>query len=314
MRRCLILGGAGFLGIHLCKNLAARGYAIRLYNKACPRLKVIRAEYPHIEIVEGIFSDKENFDALLEGIDIVFHLVSTTKPANKDVFYDIKSNVLPSIRLLDACARQSVKKFIYFSSGGTIYGIPRYIPIDEGHRTEPISAYGIHKLTVEKCIEYYGRIYGLNYNILRISNPYGEGQELTSGQGVIAVFLAKGILDLPIELWGDGSVVRDYIFVQDVIDACLRIIKYDGNEKIFNIGTGIGYSLTEILYQIKQRLERNLEIRYLPARLQDVPVNILDISLAKKELGWSPMIAMQDGLTMMIQAWDVKEKKIKMSF
>lgn len=312
MGRCLVLGGAGFLGTHLCKNLYENGYNIRLYNKSCLRLDILREKYPDIEIIEGVFSEEEDFDVLLDGIDIVFHLISTTNPSNKDVFYDIQSNVLPTIRLLEACTRSSIKKLIYFSSGGTVYGVPRYIPIDEGHRTEPISAYGIHKLAVEKCIEYYGRSFGLDYNILRISNPYGEEQDTGADQGVIAVFLSKALRGLPIEIWGDGSVVRDYIFVQDVMDACLNVIDYNGTKKVFNIGTGRGYALTEILYQIQRKVKKILDIQYLPGRIQDVPVNVLDVSLVENELDWNPKVKLEQGIEHMIKAWDEKERKFKL--
>lgn len=311
MKKCLVLGGAGFLGIHLCKNLCEQGYEVTVYNRSSTRLDSLKKRFPQICILEEDFSIQNNFEEILMNIDIVFHLISTTNPSNINVLYDFESNVLPSIRLLDACARKQIRKFIYFSSGGTVYGVPRHVPIDEGHRTEPISPYGIHKLAVEKCIEYYGRSYDLDFTILRISNPYGEAQDPFANQGVIAVFLAKALLGQPIEIWGNGSVIRDYIFVQDVIDACMRVINYKGNRKIFNIANGKGYSLDELIYIIQKQIKKIVDVKYLEGRVQDVPANILDISLAEKELGWQPHMCLEKGINRMIEAWNFNEKRFR---
>ncbi len=312
MKRCLILGGAGFLGRHLCKNLYACGYKIRLYNRSCDILGVLKKKYQGIEIIEGEFSVNEDFSMLLDGVDIVFHLISTTNPSNRDLFYDIESNVLPTVKFLEACVRSSIEKFVYFSSGGTVYGIAEYIPIDEKHLTNPISAYGIHKITAEKCIEYYGREYKLPYNILRIANPYGPGQDISLQQGVISVFFAKILMRESLQIWGDGTVVRDYIFIQDVMDAVLKIIDYKGDKNIFNIGTGKGISVNEIVHQIQEVTKEQINIQYLDNRTQDVPLNILDISLIESELIWHPKINIKQGLKRMLNSWSKSEKKFTM--
>lgn len=309
MKKCLVFGGAGFLGIHLCKKLYEQGYEVTVYNRSSTRLELLKKRFSKFKIIEKDFSIEKDFNNILTNVDIVFHLISTTNPANKNVLYDFESNVLPTIRLLDACIKKKIEKFIYFSSGGTVYGVPRYTPIDEGHRTDPISPYGIHKLAVEKCIEYYGLSYDLNFNILRISNPYGEEQNPFANQGVIAVFLAKALLGQSIEIWGNGNVIRDYIFVDDVIDACVRVISYKGNRKIFNIANGIGYSLNELIYIMQKQIKKIINVKYLEERVQDVPVNILDISLAQKELEWQPHICLEEGIAKMVDAWDYDERR-----
>lgn len=310
--KCLVFGGAGFLGIHLCKKLYEQGYEVIIYNRSSTRLEIFKKKFPLLKIIERDFSVEKDFNHILTNIDIVFHLISTTNPANKNVLYDFESNVLPTIRLLDACIENKIGKFIYFSSGGTVYGIPRYTPIDEGHRTEPISSYGIHKLAVEKCIEYYGRSYDLNFNILRISNPYGEGQNPFANQGVIPVFLAKALLEQPIEIWGNGSVIRDYIFVEDVIDACIHVIRYKGNRRMFNIANGKGYSLNELIYIMQKQIKKIINVTYIEERVQDVPVNILDISLVQNELEWQPHICLEKGIAKMVDAWDYEERRFKL--
>ena len=246
---------------------------------------------------------EKDFYSLLKGIDIVFYLISATNASNKDMVLEFEQNVLPVIRLLEACKKYSVR-FVFFSSGGTVYGLPKYVPIDEMHSTDPISPYGIHKLTLEKCIEYYGRTYGLDYLILRITNPYGMYQNPKKNQGAIAVFLAKAILGNTIEIWGDGNAVRDYIFVSDVMDACDALMHYQG-KKIFNISSGRGYSLNEIVTEIYRQLRnRPIRVRYLPMRIQDVSVSILDNTLIGQETSWKPKINLQEGIRQMIKMWN----------
>jgi len=258
---------------------------------------------PGIQVLTGDFVRDGIPDTVLDAADVVFHLVSTTKPANRDVLKEFETNVVPTVRLLEACASRHLR-LIYFSSGGTVYGVPRYVPIDEGHRTEPISAYGIHKLSVEKCIEYYGRTYGLDYDILRISNPYGRFQNPRASQGAMAVFMARAILGQPIEIWGDGSVIRDYIDVDDVMDACMKVLSYRGTYRIFNIGSGQGHSLQHMVYHIEREVGAKIDARYRASRIQDVPANILDSTLAKQELGWMPSVGFSDGIHKMYQLWN----------
>jgi len=307
----LVLGGAGFLGTHLCRMLCANHYEVLVYDRNITQISWGKKENPKIDFINGNFSSETDFFSLLNGIDIVFHLISTTNPSNQDLLFDFESNVLPTIRLLNACVGKKVRKVIYFSSGGTVYGIPQYIPIDECHFTEPISSYGIHKLAVDKCLGYYGRTYGLNYNIIRISNPYGENQNPASKQGVIAVFLARILAKQSIEVWGDGNVIRDYIYIQDVMDACIKLIEYRGKYKIFNIGSGKGYSLNELLHILQRKVGRIFEVEYLKGRLQDVPVNILDIDLARKELGWSPKVDIETGIEKMITSWNPRDQEFE---
>jgi len=314
IKKCLILGGAGFLGRNLCKELSRQGYEITVYNRESTQITELCKIVPSVRIIKGDFSTqtKESFGLLLSNIDVVFHLISTTNPSNKNVLYDFESNVLPTIRFLDACIKSNIKKFIYFSSGGTVYGLPKYVPIDEIHQMEPISSYGIHKLSIEKCIEYYGRTYQLDYNILRIANPYGRGQRPFVNQGVIAVFLANALLGKTIEVWGDGKVVRDYISVVDVIMVCIKVIDYQGQYKIFNVGSGKGSSLNEIIDIIQGEINKTINVKYVEGRIQDVSANILDISLIENELNWTPKVTLEQGIGEMISNWDSVGNKFKL--
>lgn len=302
-KRCLILGGTGFLGVNLYQALRKSGYDVIIYHYRIESEKELNESFPDMIFERGNFQIEENWDQILDGIDVVFHLISTTNPSNINVLYDFESNVLPTIRFLDVCARKKIR-VIYFSSGGTVYGTPRYVPIDEEHRTEPISSYGIQKLTIEKCIEYYGRTYGLDYLILRIANPYGIGQNPLSNQGVIAVFLARVLLRQSIEIWGDGQAVRDYIYVNDVMMACIKLLDYNGAVRVFNVGSGEGKSLNSIVKIIGKQTGLKPMVHYCASRIQDVPVNVLDNTVIKKELNWSPVVSMDEGINFMVNSWD----------
>ena len=297
-RKCLVLGATGFLGKNLCRALARHGDEVVAYGRSRDQLQNLMAVTHDVATVCGDFIHDGVSETLLQDVDVVFHLISTTKPANKDVLKEFETNVLPTIRLLDACAMRRTR-LIYFSSGGTVYGVPRYVPMDEGHRTDPISAYGIHKLAVEKCIEYYGRTYGLDYSILRISNPYGRFQNPQANQGVIAVFLAHALQKEPLEVWGDGAMVRDYVYVDDVMDACMRLLDYHGKERIFNIGSGKGVSLREIIRLIEQETGQDVNVRYRPSRIQDVPENVLNCDMAARELQWKTSVMLKEGIHQM---------------
>jgi len=189
-----------------------------------------------------------------------------------------------------------VKKVIFASSGGTVYGIPRVIPITETHPTDPISSYGIIKLTIEKYLALYKTLYGLDYCVLRVSNAYGERQPVTGAQGVIPAFIYRALQKLDIRIWGDGSAIRDYIHVTDIVSAFLSVIDHKGEPMTFNIGSGTGHSINEIVKTLEEEMEEPLELVYEPSRPYDVPVNILDNSLAKQVLGWEPKVNLRNGI------------------
>jgi UDP-glucose 4-epimerase len=177
-----------------------------------------------------------------------------------------------------------------------VYGIPRVLPIPELHETIPVCSYGIHKLTIERYLDLYHRLHGLEYCVLRMSNPFGERQRPDGAQGAVAVFLDRALRGERVEVWGDGSVIRDYIYVQDVARAFCQAIAYSGDPRIFNIGSGRGVSLNDLLAAIESLLGRPVTRHYLPGRPFDVPVNVLDISQAETHLDWRPEFPFHEGL------------------
>lgn len=296
--KILVLGGGGFIGSHIAEAFIKAGHAVRIFEKESVAKDSVRHILPYVEWVEGDFINETHVKEAVKGVDIIVHSLCTTLPksSNENPVYDISSNLISTLHLLDAAKKDGVKKVIFLSSGGTIYGMPTVTPIPETHPTEPLCSYGIQKLSIEKYLKLYNHLHGLDYAILRISNPYGERQRPASSQGAVTVFLYKAIKNETIEIWGDGSVTRDYIYVSDVSGAVMAAAGHGGAEKIFNIGSGEGTSLLDLIRHMENVTGRHISVRFAPARAFDVPVNVLDISRAKRELGWSPQVRLEDGL------------------
>ena len=288
-----IIGAGGFLGKHLTKSLSSQIYDLRCFDHNL--IGIDKTE--GIQWIEGDISSSSLIEAI-NGCSTVIHLASTSTPstADKNISEDAKKNIQSSLHLFDQCAASGVKRIIFISSGGTVYGSPDIIPTPESAPTYPITAYGVTKLTIEKYLDIYLRQKDIDYRVLRVSNIYGPLQTAQNGQGVIASFLSKIINNQPIEIWGDGSITRDYIFVDDVIDAIISCIEDDGAHKIFNIGRGKGTSLNKIIQLIETTIGVKVQKKLKPGRKVDVKTNILDCSLANEQLKWHPQTSLADGL------------------
>lgn len=298
--KILVLGGGGFIGSHLCDALLLAGHQVRVFEypgikPLCPP-EVLRK----IEWVEGDFTNPVQVDNAVQGCEVVYHLISTTLPksSNDNPVYDVETNVISTIQMLQSACRHQVKKIIFASSGGTVYGSPQQTPIAEEHPTNPISSYGISKLAIEKYLHLFYTLHGLDYCILRLANPYGERQRPAASQGAVAVFLNKALRDETIEIWGDGSVTRDYIYIADVISAMLTAMEHQGEQRIFNVGAGVGVSLNQMLEDMESILGKTVKRVCLPSRNFDVPTNVLDIRRIRQSFGWSPQTAFVVGITL----------------
>jgi UDP-glucose 4-epimerase len=298
MATCLVLGGAGFIGSHLAEALRHAGHRVRVFDRPHgDRLSWLYGE-GGFEIFTGDFLNPQALAPALRGAEVVFHLIATTLPknSNDNPMYDVETNVLGSLRLLELCRAHKVRKVIFASSGGTVYGIPTRVPLDEAHPTDPTCAYGIHKLAVEKYLHLARVLHGLDYCVLRPANLYGPRQRLDIGQGAVSVFLDRALRDAAIEIWGDGSVVRDYVYVDDAVQSFLAAMSFEGEPRVFNVGSGTGVSLNELLQHVRAVVGRSARVEYKAARSLDVPVNILDCSLARQHLGWRASTPLADGL------------------
>jgi UDP-glucose 4-epimerase len=271
---------------------------VRSFDRPGSPIANLQSRDPRIEVVDGDFASEADVAAAVADRDICFHLVSTTLPetSNADPVFDVTSNLAASLRLLEHARRAGVARLVFLSSGGTVYGHPREIPIPETHATDPLCSYGIVKLAIEKYLELYRQLHGLDYVVLRVANPFGEGQRTNGSQGAVAVFLGRALRDEPIDIWGDGTVVRDYLHISDVVAAILRAATSDSRERIFNIGSGSGLSLNDVVDGIAEVVGRTPRRIYHPARSFDVPVNVLRIDRAQAELGWRPALTFAEGV------------------
>jgi UDP-glucose 4-epimerase len=258
-----------------------------------------------VDWYQGDFCDPAALAAAIETYEIVFHLVHTTTPhsANLDMANDLQQNVVSSLALFDVARALGVKRVIFVSSGGTIYGAPEQVPTPETASGEPITAYGISKLAIEKYLALYERLYGFQYRVLRVANPFGPFQVPIKNQGVISMLISRAINKESIEIWGDGSVVRDYIFVDDVIDALEAAMGDQSSARVFNIGSGRGRSLLEVIGAVEDLLHAKLEIDWKQSRLIDVPKSILAINRARDILKWTPKTSFEKGLQSTLNWW-----------
>ncbi len=300
MQRALIIGGAGFIGANLTGYLLGAGIRVRCFDR--PHVKHLYAPAVRdglFEIVEGDFACEADVATALDGVDVCFHLASTTLPksSNADPAFDVETNLVGTLRLLDLAVRIGVERVVFVSSGGTVYGLPECTPISEEHPTNPQCSYGITKLAIEKYLALYHRVHGLDYAVLRVSNPYGVLQRTHSSQGAVAVFLGKVLRGEAVEVWGDGSIVRDYIYIEDVVSALwAAATRHFGLDRVFNIGSGEGRSINDVLDAIERVTGRAVHRQYMESRMCDVPVNVLSIVKAMHALDWCPRVRFDDGL------------------
>ncbi|MDO9254791.1 MAG: NAD-dependent epimerase/dehydratase family protein [Bacteroidales bacterium] len=298
--KILVLGGNGFIGSHLVDKLLLKGHSVRVFDKNDEHY---RKRLNGVEYHVGEFGNRGVLSDALNGIDVVVHLICTTLPktSNDDPVFDMQSNVIETLFLLEQCRANNIKKIIFASSGGTIYGIPQVLPVQEDDQTNPICSYGIGKLTIEKYLYLFKKLHGLDFVIIRPSNPFGPRQNPLGIQGVIPVFLGKILRNEPIQIWGTGDIVRDYIYIDDLVDAFYHVVVTKTMSTIYNIGSGNGHSLNDLLSIMKKVTKSDFSITYTTARSYDVPEIYLDINRASKELNWEPQITLEQGIQ---STWD----------
>jgi UDP-glucose 4-epimerase len=298
MVRVTIFGGGGFIGSAIADRLLLDGHQLRIFER--PRVEPYRKFDAHeqVEWMTGDLLSIHDVTEAIDGADVVFHLVSTTLPksSNDDPIYDVQTNLVATLQMLNAMVARKVPRIVFISSGGTVYGKPVYLPIDELHPTEPQVSYGITKLAIEKYLLMYERLYGIKAVILRVANPYGERQRVETAQGAVGVFIDRALKGLPLEIWGDGSVTRDYLYISDVAEAFAHAMAYGGERSVFNVSSGKGTSLNELIDLIERALGREIIRHYSPGRPFDVPVSVLDNTQARRELAWHPQVGLEEGI------------------
>ena len=299
MSKILILGGNGYIGYYLSKRLSFN-------NEIVVADLSIKKEYciNNIKYIPFNFCNCNNFCKYLDDIDIVIHMISTITPNENlcNLEQEIVANVFPTIQLLKDMIKTNTQKIIFLSSGGAIYGEHNVKPISEEEQTNPISNYGIIKLMIEKYLKLMGNN-NFDYKIIRLANPYSEKVKNGKKQGIIPIMVERIINNESIYIWGDGKDIRDYIYMDDAIEAIVKIINYCGNENVFNVGTGVGTSINELIEIICDYLQiENVRVIYENSRICDVRNNILNINKIQREIGWKPKVKIKDGVKKIVNS------------
>ena len=298
--KILLLGAAGFIGTNLTIELAKKTEdEITLVDRSKAFFKpIVSMDLKNVHILEADLTVDMDFDSILKDQEVVYHLVSTTVPttSNQHISQELVSNVIFSANLFEACIRCGVKKVVFVSSGGTVYGKEVDCPLKEKTATNPISSYGVQKITIEKLLYLYRYMYGLDYRIIRLANPYGPYQRPNGVLGAVTTFTYKALKGDEITVYGDGSLVRDFIYIDDAIRAIMKIVNGENKHRTFNLGCGYGTSIKQVLETIEKALGIKLNVSYLEGRKVDVPVNYLDISRYEKYYGALNPISLEDGI------------------
>jgi UDP-glucose 4-epimerase len=293
--RVLVTGGNGFIGTHVVDRLLLDpAIDVVVFDRFPERF---RPPLPGVEYVLADLADSAALQrAVADRIDAVVHLACTSLPHTA---YDSPASDLQNchiaLNLLDACVRAKVSKLVFSSSGGTVYGALKALPVSEEHAADPLSPYGITKLAIEKYIRYFSARYGFQHVILRLSNPYGIRQSPLSLQGVIPVLLYRALNGIPITIWGDGKAIRDFVSVRDVANLCYLTLVSE-HSGVFNVGSGIGVSINELLARIATRLRVSPAVVWSKARGFDLPAVVLDCRKAFDTYSWRPEVTLDEGL------------------
>ncbi|RMH93343.1 NAD-dependent epimerase/dehydratase family protein [Lysobacter pythonis] len=294
--KAVILGGGGFLGTHLTNKLLLEGVDVVSIGR-----NPIVGRNSHI--VADLF-ELDSLDILLKGADVCIHLVTSVVPssAERGGYAELEKNLALAFRIAESCRKTNVCKLIFASSGGTVYGQDA-MGANEECACKPIGLYGVQKLAIESTLRSCLRNTSCHLVNLRIGNPYGLGQEGKKAHGIIGHILNSIETGLPFSVWGDGSQVRDYIYISDVMDAFFQSILYSGEKDVFNIGTGIGVSTNELIGICQEVLGKKVSVIYEKHPEYDVNRVSLDIGNAQSELEWQPIVGLREGIGMYYREW-----------
>lgn len=288
--------------MNLIGHLLDNGFDVcALDHKPCPPALEGRVTW-----LQGDFTDEALLREALSSADVAYHLVSSTVPGDDriGVITELSDNIFATIRFIDICIALAVPRIVFISSS-SVYGLQEHTPIAETAATNPISSHGIHKLTIEKYLLLYRFDHDIDVRIVRLSNPFGPGQNLHGRQGFVAIAIGKIIEGEPILLRAAGAPVRDFIFIDDVSRALVQVGVADRAPPLLNLGTGQGHSLAEVVRTLEEQLGRPLATTDGPLRKADIPTSVLDVSLIRRSLGVAPIISLRQGLELTLRHWEV---------
>ncbi len=304
--KILVTGGAGFIGSHVVDRCISLGHEVTVVDNLLagkekylnPDVKFYKLDIRHLQELDQVFK-KEEFE-------IVNHHAAQidVRKSVRDPLFDADINICGSLNLLACSLKYEVRKFIFASSGGAVYGEPLYLPVDEDHPIDPGSPYGVSKHTFEHYLRLYSALCGLRFTALRYSNVYGPRQDHSGEAGVIAIFISRMLSDDNLTINGDGKQIRDYIYVDDVVDANVKALG-GGDGEILNIGTGRGISVNALFRKLKEISGYKKKPLHAPLPLGDLKRIYLDNRRAKTSLGWAPKTSLEEGLVKTVEWFKV---------
>jgi UDP-glucose 4-epimerase len=299
--RCLIIGANGFLGSHLVDELDRRGHDVTAFDRFSTATPTFTSQT--VTRIAGDFLNRADVSLALQKQDYVFHFLSTTTPASAedDPTLDVRTNIASSIDLLSLCVEAGISRVYFASTGGAIYGDQPGVILDERAIPQPVSPYAIGKLAIEGYLRYFERKYGLASVVFRISNPYGPRQHVGKMQGVIPIFLNNVRRGLPLTQFGDGSMVRDYLFVLDAIRMIADVVEVDASHHLYNVGSGHGTSVTEVLHAVREVTGLDPEVIVAPIPPTFVASSVLAVERYRSEFGRQDILSLHEGIE---RTWD----------
>jgi UDP-glucose 4-epimerase len=293
----LIVGGNSFIGINLILGFLKRNIDVKVFSR--------NTNYFHanilkeVDVMKGDLRNCEDITKALINIDVAIYLASTSNVSTSmsDIFLD-NQNVSHFLNFMENVRNSNIKKVVFASSGGTVYGEPTYLPIDENHPLKPVSPYGITKVTIENYLHFYKYKYGIDYTVCRYSNPYGRYQNPLKRVGAINYFLFQHLTNKTIEIYGDPKkIIRDYIYIDDLVEiTVLLALKDDLTFNVYNIGSGKGFSLEQITKELGIITQKEVNFVCNKQRNEHVQQVILNIERVIKELNWTPKVDLQTGI------------------
>jgi UDP-glucose 4-epimerase len=281
----ILILGYGLIGKSLYERLTKEGHEVNVISRTVPQ--------NHKDFISADITAINTFNKYFEQAHTVIHCLNTTVPAtsNLDEVYDIQSNLIPFVSIINVCKESKVENFVFISSGGAVYGLPTTTGlVDEFSPTNPLSSYGITKLACEKYLQLHRDIFKGNVSILRPSNIYGKNQKTTKPNGIIGHAISACINKQILKIWGSGNGVKDYLYVEDFIDAVLLLLEHKGKNKqlIYNIASGYHLTINEIVNKTEQHFNLKIKREYLAKMKFDVETIIIDSTLFKHEFSWKP--------------------------